>query len=73
MFKLSTKFFQQDPFPFVLKKIGNIQNEVLRFDVGGREEQVITRPNGAEHFTGMSCQESEQNPAVNGALCSLLT
>lgn len=71
MFKLSTKFFQRDPFPFVLKD--NIQNEILCFDVAGREEQVITRPNGAEHFSGMSCQESEQNPAVNGALCSLLT
>lgn len=75
MFQFSSKCSQQDPFPFLLEKLpnGNIQNEILCFGVAGREEQVITRPNGAEHFSGMSCQESERSPALNGALCSLLT
>lgn len=75
MFQFGSKYSQQDPFPFLLEKLlnGNIQNEILCFGVAGREGQVITRPNGAEHFSGMSCQESERSPALNGALCSLLT
>lgn len=75
MFQFSSKDSQQGLFPFLLEKLpdGNIQNEILCFGVAGREWQVITRPNGAERFSGMSCQESERSPALNGALCSLLT
>lgn len=43
------------------------------FWCGGEGGGVITRPNGAERFSGMSCQESERSSALNGALCSLLT
>lgn len=75
MFQISPKHSQQDPFPFPLDILpnGNIQNEILCFGVAGREGQVIIRPNGAECFSGMSCQESDRSPGLNGALCSLLT
>lgn len=75
MFQISPEHSQQDPFHFLWEKLpnGNIQNEILCFGVSGREGQVIIRPNGAERFSGMSCQESDRSPGLNGALCSLLT
>lgn len=58
MFQFSSEHSQQDPFPFLLEKLAN---ETLCFGVVGWEGQVTIRPNGAQRFSGMSCQESDRS------------
>ena len=55
-FNLSSECSQQDPFPFLLEKLGISKMRSSVLVRRGGEGQVITRPNGAERFSGMSCQ-----------------
>lgn len=51
----------------------SIQDVILCFDAVQREGRVITRSNGAQRFSGISCEDPEQSLPVNGPLCFLLT